>query len=49
MEFVVKGGGSKFQLGTDGLKRTEATYPAPAHEAENSHALSHFVLQNLST
>lgn len=46
MEFVVKGGDSKFQLGTDGLKRTEATYPAPAHEAENSHALSHFVLQN---
>lgn len=46
MEFVVKDGDSKFQLGTDGLKRTDATYTAPAHEAENSHELSHLVLQN---
>lgn len=29
MEFVVNGGDSKFQFGTDGLKRIDTTYPAP--------------------
>lgn len=46
MEFVVNGGDSKFQFGTDGLKRIDTTYPAPAHETESSHELSHLVLQN---